>query len=58
MSGPEYSCEGAEWGVCGGEPHTPDCPSFAGEEIVLETTSARVSGAAFPWPGPDNEELA
>jgi hypothetical protein len=24
----EYPCEGAEYGVCGGEPHTEDCPSY------------------------------
>ncbi len=27
-NGPGYPCEGAEMGVCGGEPHTEDCPSF------------------------------
>ena len=24
----EYPCEGAEQGVCGGEPHSEDCPSY------------------------------
>ena len=23
-----YPCEGAEYGVCGGVPHTRDCPSY------------------------------
>lgn len=23
-----YPCEGAEYGVCGGSPHTRDCPSY------------------------------
>ena len=40
---PTYPCEGAEFGVCSGPPHTPDCPSYsqpvdkAVDELELET---------------------
>lgn len=27
---PEYPCEGAEYGVCGGQPHTEACPASQG----------------------------
>ncbi len=30
-NGPGYPCEGAEFGICDGEYHVPDCPSFPAE---------------------------
>ena len=68
---PSYPCEGAEWGVCGGEPHARDCPSWNEltasdpqqvrellEGFELETSSVWVTGAAFPWSGPNDAEPA
>lgn len=43
---PEYPCEGAEYGVCGGVPHVPDCPSYTGPLLPYPPERE---------PGPDGE---
>jgi len=59
---PEYPCKGAEFGVCGGEPHTQDCPSYAqpvdkpADVVVfdLETGDAKQQ---YRHPGPGYARL-
>jgi hypothetical protein len=31
-----YPCEGAEYGACGGEPHTRDCPAYPHSQRLAE----------------------